>query len=279
MKAVSGAGLPSNPFIYTMILSICERNSAVKSFMHEADLVENYIEVMLEKHCPSNRDEPQYKDLLLLLGYFADEIKKQDSEWIIDTDIAIITRKFNKDIGQKFSFSSCIKPLTRSGVIEECKNEYRFTQACFFNYSYAKFLASQPIDHYEYDKNINYLKFDKVVEYISSIKKCDQSLINYLSSKTFYLWNNLLVMEKIEGINNCHEEMKRIVHHDIIDHAGDMLIDETIVNGSKSIDEHESRLDVVSPLRESPDSVIFKPNDKAPSVLYFESLSLYARSY
>lgn len=284
LKIVDSAGMPNNPFVYTMLLSISERKATIqKNYMHEADVVENFIETILEKHVALNNDKsPQYKDLLLFLGSVANQMHTSGNYIIRSDELFEKAISFNKSIYQNFKIQNYIDPVIKSGILEEHKDGYIFSQSCFFNYIYANWL-NHPENLKTYDDldlQLDFIYFDKVIEYLSALRKSDVALLEYLNVKTELAWEHLLSTTKIKDLNSAEAEIASNVGHDLIDLIDVKSIEQPIEGSYPSADEVENDLDEANPLSEYPVKEILTAKDTLkPSVYFFQTLSLYARTY
>ncbi len=282
LKVISGAGMPSNPFVYTMLLSISDRKSITnQNFMHEADLVENFIESILNKHVQyADHNVAQYKDILLFLGFIADKMHQSGNYFLEHNDLWAHAIEFNGLIDQKFKIEGYIDPVIESGVLKKEKDIYIFSQVCFFNYAYAKWIENNLADYESLDRDLDFIRFDKVIEYLSALKKSDVKLLEYLSNKVDKAWNALLEETDLTELQSAEAEMTKAVQHDLIDLIDHDKMETSLVGNHKSKQEVDEILDKVDPLNDQPVKDI-KPYEHKldPSVYFYESLSLYARSF
>lgn len=280
--SVNKAGMPNNHFIYSMIMSIYERKSHnIKTYLHEADLLENFIEILLHKHCLTDGNKPQYKDFILFLGYLANNLAIEKSTCISQNRLYALIIKFNQLIGQDFDIEGYIQPILKSGIIISINGNYCFSQACFFNYCFAHYLSKHTDTFYETDKTIDYLYFDKSIEYLSAIKKNDINLINFVGNKTH---DYLAQTAQIENINLSEIDvislLKDLVDGTMFEHITEENIESGYEQRNKTEEESDAILDKVSPVNEYGSDLKIKDDDNiTPNVLLQRTLSLYARTY
>ena len=279
LKIVSSTGMANNPFVFTMLLSIHERKStAVRTYMHEADLVENFIEIIMQKHVITLGKVPQYKDILLFLGYVADHMHENSSYSISHNELVQKALNFNEIILQDFDIDTYIEPILSSGIMRKEGNSYKFSQICFFNYVFANWTAKQDIDYQTLDKKLDFLRFDKVIEYVSAIKN-DSKLLDYLDNKMNLAWDRLKAKENFSDLESAESEIMKCIGHDIIDVVKQGAL-ETSFNNKHSEKEYDEKLDQVAPLDDQPImEVKIVPHDVSPVVEFQEILSLYARAF
>jgi len=284
LKTVDNAGMPNNLFVYSMLLSIYERKQGhFSTYLHEADLVENFIEVIMHKHCITRERAPQYKDLLRLLGAIADEMVRLNIFSVRACDVDNIIVKFNRDISQDFQVSSYLNPLLASGVLEYIKNEekYRFSQACFFDYAYARYLINRENNYSELHVRFNFLRFNKVIEYISAISKEDVKLLEFCRDLTELAWGSAVDSARITDLRIAAEELREAAQSDILDHFKEDAFQGTLEHEPPKEDEIDERLDSTKPLSEQPNDGECRGDwgDLNEATQFQSSLSLYARVF
>ncbi len=281
LKSISGAGMASNPFVFSMLLSIRERKSgANKTYMHEADLVENFIEIIMQKHVIPVGNVPQYKDLLLFLGYVATAMQKTSNYTISENDLLQHALNFNKVIAQSFDAICFIDPITKSGVMKKFNGSgYRFSQICFFNYALAYWISKQDLNYETLDKELNLSRFDKAIEYVSALKS-DLKLLDYLSLKLEKIWVDLINSNELHDLENAELEVIKCAKHDILDLIKQDALESTFTHHQPNEREFDDGLDESAPLSDKP---ITEINDKGDTknivVSFHEVLSLYGRAF
>lgn len=280
LKVVSSTGMANNPFVFTMLLSIHERKAAAfRTYMHEADLVENFIEIIMEKHVITSGNVPQYKDVLLFLGYVADHMHEISSYSISDNGLTQKALDFNKLIDQNFKVDTYIEPILKSGIMRKESDRYKFSQICFFNYVFANWISKQSIDYPTLDAKLDFIRFDKVIEYVSAIKN-DSTLLDYLADKMDLAWNKLKARENFDDLDNAECEIMKCVGHDIIDMIKQDTLETSFKKTQCSEKEHDEKLDQLSPLKDQPlMEVKIVSHEVSPLVSFHEALSLYARAF
>ena len=281
LSVVSGSGMPNNPFVYTMLLSIRDRKAtAFRSFMHEADLVENFIEIIMHKHVYSNENSPQYKDLLLFLGCIAKNMHRLDSYSISENILMGIMIDFNNIISQDFSLGDYTSPILRSGILKKTDNGYSFSQICFLNYSYANWICKDTMSYEDLDTNLSFLRFDKVVEYVAAIKKSDVSLLKYINNQTKNAWDLLIKNDGCQDLTDVENEMSMATSHDIIDLLEEKNLEKPLIKKQLTQEDVDANMDISSPLNSSPISNVRKNQKNIPANVSFSGyLSLYSRVF
>ncbi|WP_432754900.1 metallophosphoesterase [Pseudomonas sp. WMBT8] len=282
LKAVDNAGMPNNLFVYSMLLSIYERKQGhFSTYLHEADLVENFIEVIMHKHCITVERAPQYKDLLRLLGSIAHEMVCRNTFALKVSEVDALIVQFNGDIAQDFQVASYLNPILASGVIELSEGRYRFSQACFFDYVYARYLSNRSTSYTELHNSINFLRFNKVIEYISAISKEDTALLEFCQKLTADAWEICVASEKISDLKSAAQELQEAAQSDILDELKVESIDKALAQEPPKEHEIDDRMDSENPLRECPQNGESRAtwDDLHGATLFQSSLSLYARVF
>lgn len=280
LKVVSSTGMANNPFVFTMLLSIRERkSSSYRTYMHEADLVENFIEIIMQKHVIPSGNVPQYKDVLLFLGYVANHMHENSNYLISDNELLQNALDFNKLIIQDFNVDTYIDPILRSGIMRKTGDRYGFSQICFFNYVLAYWISKQAIEYQALDNQLDFIRFDKVIEYVSAIRN-DSNLLNYLAQKTDGAWSSLKTIENLSDLDNAECEVMKCVGHDIIDMVRQEALESSFKSTQNSEQEHDKKLDQEAPLSDKPRiEVKNASHDLNHIVVFHEALSLYARAF
>lgn len=283
LKAVDNAGMPNNLFVYSMLLSIYERKQGhFSTYLHEADLVENFIEVIMHKHCVTIERSPQYKDLLRLLGSIADGMVNNNAFTLKASEVDSLIVKFNSDIAQDFAVTAYLNPILASGVLEYSDGGYRFSQACFFDYAYARYLSNKKnISYAELHLSLNFLRFNKVIEYVSAISKEDVELLEFCRTLTEDAWELCLDIEQLSDIKTAAEELQEAAQSDILDELKEDTIDASLEHEPPQESEVDDRLDSTNPLAESGQNGEARQrwDDLQGATLFQSSLSLYARVF
>lgn len=180
-----------NPFIYSIILSIYERKSDLRDkYLHEADIIENYLEILLKKHKNGGSNTPRYKDLVLLLGYLAYEMARSGRNSIEEADFYSKSAIFTKENYFDHPVSDFIQAILGAGVLKKYGEAYRFTQSCFYYFSFA-YYADKDIDAQNWIcVPSRIITHGKTIEYLSAIRKNDIQLLE--QSKK---WTNEILAE------------------------------------------------------------------------------------
>lgn len=279
LENVHGTGLGHNPFVYSILLSIYEKKAAVRnSYLHEADIVENFIETLLEKHNTHNKNTPQYRDLILLLGYIAHNLYQKNSTEIPHTDLSEITINFIRNNYQEFEFTEYLSALTQSGVLKKNNGHYLFTQQCFYHYSLA-YLATKSQNIYtEITSTPTILKNGKTIEYIAAIQKNDEALI-----KTLDKLCHETALQILEEKQICIPPADEILTHKVNDCGIARTLAGATDNSARpetddDTDEIDDKEDSLAPLSPSRDESIENNHDDYSTERKFtELVSLHAR--
>ncbi|WP_072038115.1 metallophosphoesterase [Pectobacterium brasiliense] len=168
-KLVENSQLPHNYFIYSMLLTIYELKSEIQGILTEADIIENFIEILLKKHCINKeKSQPQYKELMHFLGFLAKNYYEEETSSLSKNQITKIALNFNDQTLYSFDVNGYIDPLISSGLLKKDGEDYYFSQPCFIYYSLAYFMDH---DHALKEKILNIsnlIKCDKIIEYYSA---------------------------------------------------------------------------------------------------------------
>ncbi|PQK95094.1 hypothetical protein CG435_22445 [Pantoea ananatis] len=191
-KTINNSQLPHNYFIYSMLLAIYEIDHDINKILSEADIIENFIEILLRKHfmdTPSNK--PQYKELLHFMGYFAKKLFEHESSFISNNDLLQLAITFNNETMHDYQAMDYIEPLKKSGILTEQFGNSSFSQPCFLYYALAYFMSHDKELHSQIISDKNYLTLDKVIEYYSSQNSSNLDLLYTISKKVNALKSEL----------------------------------------------------------------------------------------
>ena len=186
IDGVQKSGMGHNAFVYSIILSIYDKKSTASNevFLHEVDIIENFLEILLQKHNLIGREIPQYKDLILLLGYIAYEMYQSSSYKISDDDLHLHILQFKKTFFQEDLNVAVYKiTIVESGIVTSSPEGklFYFSQACFFNYALAYFASKNKKFEVVLCSTENVIKYGKVLEYLAAIRKNDLDLIEKIN--------------------------------------------------------------------------------------------------
>lgn len=184
MRVVKNSQLPHNHFIYSMLLAIYENKRELKGVLNEADVIENFIEILLRKHFINTApQQPQYKELLHFLGYLC-HIMTLDRAFSLErNNLLQIALEFNQKTLFSYPVESYIEPLVSSGILTRTP-PYQFTQSCFLDHGVSYYMShSKEFKDYIFDTD-NYLRHDKSIEYFASKNPSSLDSLELIKRKT-----------------------------------------------------------------------------------------------
>ncbi len=184
IKVVKHSQLPHNHFIYSMLLSIYENKRELKGLFTEANLIENFVEILLKKHCIyTSWQKPQFKTLLHFLGFLSKNMITWRKNQIDKNGVIKIALEFNKKTMHSYIVDDYINPLINSGIIKINDNLIEFSQLCFLNYAISYFMKhDQELKDFVLSED-NYLTLNKAVEYFASENPSTYELLNFIRKK------------------------------------------------------------------------------------------------
>lgn len=282
IDGVQKSGMGHNAFVYSIILSIYDKKSTASKeiFLHEVDIIENFLEILLQKHNLTGREIPQYKDLILLLGYIACKMYSSPSYKISDDDLHAHILSFRKNFFQDdLSIDAYKIAIIESGIVTPTPEGrfFYFSQACFFNYALAYFASKNK----EFESTLcsveNVIKYSKVLEYLAAIRKNDLCLIEEINT-----WCNsyLTQLEIQDGF--CGDVMALLQENNSIEFFDDVIDNDVSVQEEDVVEQSEidKKLDQVAPLKSSPKTVERLEevdDDFSIQTKFVHSISLFAR--
>lgn len=292
MRVVKNSQLPHNHFIYSMLLAIYENKRELKGILNEADVIENFIEILLKKHFVNASPElPQYKELLHFLGYLCHEMTLGEFSSIGRNELLGVALEFNKKTLFSYRVELYIEPLISSGILSNTP-PYRFTQTCFLDFGISYYM-SHSSEFKERILNVSdYLSYDKAIEYFSSKNSSSLESLNFIKERTSrsveFLRQSILNDHEIDIFELNLNKVENISFLDIASTSEEF--ERKIIEIKSDRSKHDEMMDEISPLnceekaaenpvtshdnQESPDE-----DDRDSISLLRENLSLYSRIF
>ncbi|HVI43055.1 MAG TPA: metallophosphoesterase, partial [Anaerovoracaceae bacterium] len=293
MRVVKNSQLPHNHFIYSMLLTIYENKRELKGILNEADVIENFIEILLRKHFINASPElPQYKELLHFLGYLCHEMTLGEFSSIGRNELLGVALEFNKKTLFSYRVELYIEPLISSGILSSAP-PYRFTQTCFLDFGISYYMSHSS----EFKDRIlnvsDYLNYDKAIEYFASKNSSSLESLNFIKERTFRsveaLRQSLLKDHKIDITDLNLNKVENISFLDIASTSEEF--ERKIIEIKSDRSRHDEMMDEISPLnsegRAVENSMTTSHDDQEDSEeddhdgisLLRENLSLYSRIF
>ena len=171
-KTIKSSYLPNNNFVYTVLCEIYLSKGRLDAVLTEADIIENYIEILLKKHCElllKDDKKAPYKTILNFLGYFCVAMFNKHITAMLKIEFEMLILEYNKLNFFPYNLESYEKPLLDSGVLRINSNdEYYFSQRCFFDFACSAYVDSNDAFKSTVLSEEHYLNADKVIEYYSA---------------------------------------------------------------------------------------------------------------
>ena len=286
-RLIDNSQLPHNYFIYTMLLTIYEIKSEFEGILTEADIIENFIEILLKKHCvTTTRAKPQYKELLHFLGYLSKDMYVRKLTKVTYNDALELALRFNANTMYSYIADHYIIPLVESGIIKKEQDYLFFSQPSFAYYSLSYFMKHDDDLKNEIFHPENMTEYDKVIEYYSAQNASSFETLEIIDKElTTQTINLVSFFDSTRGVNINEYNLNNIQETPLLD---SFKVDaanfaEEIERFKADRDKDDERLDEFSPLnpRDNENAEIFRKernvDDKMKS--YANTLSLYARVF
>lgn len=286
MQVVKNSQLPHNHFIYSMLLAIYENKRELKGILNEADVIENFIEILLKKHfINTSPNQPQYKELLHFLGFICQEMVLGGRYSFDRNDLLSMALNFNRCTMFSYPADSYIEPLISSGILTAI-SPYKFTQGCFLDYGVAYYMShSAELLGYVFADS-NYLIYDKAIEYFASRNPSSIDSLKFIKEKTeraIKSARDIIIADHDIDISDL--DLNEIDNVSFLDIASTSeQFEEKIKEIKSDRIKHDELMDEISPL-ESEGKVVDKPKPAiGPGssdciVSLRENLSLYSRVF
>ncbi|WP_283010950.1 metallophosphoesterase [Cronobacter turicensis] len=286
-KLIDNSQLPHNYFIYTMLLTIYEIKSEFEGILTEADIIENFIEILLKKHCINTpKTKPQYKELLHFLGYLSKEMYVSKMTKISYNEVLRLALQFNSSTMYTYSVEYYIHPLIESGIIKREREFLYFSQPSFAYYSLSYFMKHDEALKHEIFQPQNMLEYDKVIEYYSAQNASSFEALEIIDKElTTQTFNLLQFYEKTRNINVNDFDLNNIKETPLLDSfkVDATKFAEEVEKFKADREKDDERLDEICPLnpRDHDNIDIFKRERNVDNImkLYVNTLSLYARVF
>ena len=259
-KTIKSSCLPNNGLIYTVLCEIyLDKKNLNNDLLTEADVIENYIEILLKKHCeilptsgaPSGKNQrAPYKIILNFLGYYSSKIIEERKSDISETIFEQIVVEYNRKHFREYTVDAYKRPLLESGILKITPSGLViFSHKCFFDFAAAAYLDNNSQFCGMVLSRDYYLKADKIVEYYSAKKKSNRPLIDDLLKRLEDLYESL----RTDLSRNDHEFLQKIreyahgasVHRKISGRLFYQDPDKLTANR----DANDNELDKLSPLK------------------------------
>lgn len=288
-KLVDNSQLPHNYFIYSMLLAIYELKSEIQGILTEADIIENFIEILLKKHCVTkDKTQPQFKELMHFMGFLAKHFYDTQSSFLSRNQMVKVALEYNERTLYSFDVDGYIEPLIQSGLLKKDGAEYYFSQPCFVYYSLAYFMDhDDKLKNEILDQNV-LISHDKVIEYFTARNASKFDTIDIIQARIINKRKEISAL-----VSKYHNvDMDSINDFDINDTPILNSLTENVEEFIKEIekvkadrDEVDNRMDEISPLEsrnESHKKVFSSRKEKATDNKlkeFIQLLSLYSRVF
>lgn len=286
MQVVKNSQLPHNHFIYSMLLAIYENKRELKGILNEADVIENFIEILLKKHFVSTSpNQPQYKELLHFLGFLCHEIILKGCYSFERNNLLGMALDFNKYTMFSYPAESYIEPLISSGILTNTP-PHQFTQVCFLDYGIAYYMqhSKDLLSHVFAEKN--YLRHDKAIEYFASKNPSSVDALKFIKEKTdiaIQTARDIIIADHKIDISTL--DLNKIDNISFLDIASTSeQFEEKIKEVKSDRAKHDELMDKISPLEPKEKSAqrpkpFAGPGSSDCIINLRENLSLYSRIF
>ncbi|WP_434939096.1 metallophosphoesterase [Shewanella sp. HL-SH8] len=252
VKLVDNSQLPHNHFVYSILLVIYENKNELVGIISEADIIENYIEILLQKHCIDiSLKKPPYKVLIHLMGYISKWLLLERKTNFQKNDFYRKALDFETLTFHKYEVSNYLSPLVNSGIITiKDDDSLEFSNSCFFNFFIAYFMGMDiDLRNYIFSKD-NYLHLNKVVEYYSSLNSSSFDVLTFIEEKIYSLKEKISIeVKKHHKIDLDSIELDEISNISFLDIASSIKeVEQKIEESKNDKDSYDENLDQIRPL-------------------------------
>lgn len=258
IRVIDSSQLSHNHFVYSVLLSIYENKKDLVGILSESDIIENYIEILLEKHSMSTApNKPQFQDLKHLMGFISSKMLKNKVMYLDRTEYLEYIIEFDKETMNDFQVDDYSTPLIQSGILVEKENKsIEFSNICFMHYFVAYYMNADDNLHEFIFSNDNYLHLEKVVEYFSSQNSSSFDVLDFLERKVDKLRNEITIsIKENQNIDIDLLNLNDLDNISVLDLASSTdEFEEKINEYKEDRQKYDQRQDELSPL--------FKKGDK-----------------
>ena len=254
-KTIKSSYLPNNNFVYTVLCEIYLSKGRLDAVLTEADIIENYIEILLKKHCElllKDDKKAPYKTILNFLGYFCVAMFNKHITAMLKIEFEMLILEYNKLNFFPYNLESYEKPLLDSGVLRINSNdEYYFSQRCFFDFACSAYVDSNDAFKSTVLSEEHYLNADKVIEYYSAGGGKNNTLLIDMLLKRVEDAEKMVMADFTAKDSNAIIEIRNLLYG--VGAAGNYveLVKEKIEDHSANRDNNDDELDKVDPLIDS----------------------------
>jgi len=251
MSVVNKSQLPHNKFTYSMLLAIYENERELSKIFNESDIIENFIEILLNKHKmdrPSHK--PQYKDILRYMAFLAKETIVKSKYYFSKNELIDVAKDFNDKTFHKFTYEDYFVPLIDAGILKSDEGCFRFFQSCFLDFGVAYYMSMDSEFKKTIVNELAYLKYNRIVEYYACQNPSNSELLEFMSNMVGQLRAEIrgLIFDKygvdLEKID--YEHMDELSVLDLA--ANSEKFEEQLIDLKADRDKRDEMLDRVDPL-------------------------------
>lgn len=252
IKTIDNSQLPHNHFVYSILLSIYEQKNNLVGILNESDIIENYIEILLHKHCMiESKSRPSYKIIIHFLGFICSKMLFNRKLFFTEKEYAAYVSEFENLTFYEYPLQSYVSPVLQSEIlVKNGEESYEFSNSCFYHFFLAYYLSTDNnTKDYVFD-NDNYLHLDKTVEYYASRNSSSSDVLKFLENKVITIKNKLTKHLKdeldIEIDSLDIEELSQISFLDFA--SSNKEIQQKITEMKADREERDAELDKNAPL-------------------------------
>lgn len=258
IKTIKNSYLPHNNFIYTLLCEIYLEKKKLNSVLTEADIVENYIEMVLRKHCVNEEKEVDkyrapYKTILNFIGYCCVSMIRHKATDLSQPEIQQLAIDYNKMLQFPYQIETYWKPLLDSGLLLQRHDRLLFSQRCFFDYSCAQYIESDDVFKALVLSEEYYLHSHKILEYYSALgNKNNRQLIDLLVQRVEIAEQKIVEDYSKSKIDYQKEVFELLRGRGLLDHLNPEILKTPEVGSVPNREDNDKELDDISPLAAGP---------------------------
>ena len=178
LKCLRHTNLPRTPFIVSLVLSIAKTNNNYIP-VNEAIVVENFIEILLEK-LNNKKDDSNYDyyNKIHFLTHISVIMCNNNKFYFNEAEFDSILRNYHNELGYNIQETKFDTIFYEQGILYKYCNEISFRYSCFIEYFLAKH-ASNNIDFYNnMISKDNYLNYCNEINYYTGLNREDTNVLS-----------------------------------------------------------------------------------------------------
>lgn len=228
--------IPVTPQAVTLFLGVLFRRKKDATIKNEAYLIENYLETLLEKRNPEDRDtEMDFRDKEKFLAALAITLFRDGKHAIPANAFEQFKLDYFNELDESIPHHSLFDSFFKNRILTRDEGEVMFHRRFWFHFFLAKAMEQDPATQDEVLKTNAWMKHGKALIYRAGLTRDNIRLLDFVDT------------ELEREINQAFNGVKNIELRDAADQSPITLLKESIVeeikskNTDENVDDHRDR--------------------------------------